>query len=254
MVRVERVSKSFGPARILQDVSLRVPKGSVCTIIGPSGSGKSTLLKCINFLEPYDQGSIFVDDELVGYVERNGRRALRPSREIAQMRASVAMVFQQLNLFSHMTAVENVMIAPVKVKKVPRELALARAEELLVKVGLENRMHAYPGFLSGGEQQRVAIARALAMEPKVMLLDEVTSALDPERVAEVLEVIRKLGREGMTMLVVTHEMEFAREVAHQVVFMDGGRVVEQGGPEVLAAAESPRLQAFLRRLSGRAES
>ncbi|MBI4591233.1 MAG: amino acid ABC transporter ATP-binding protein, partial [Candidatus Rokubacteria bacterium] len=165
--------------------------------------------------------------------------------------AHVCMVFQQFNLFAHMTALENVMIAPVKVKEVPRREAAARAEQLLVKVGLKDRMHAYPGFLSGGEQQRVAIARALAMDPKVMLLDEVTSALDPERVAEVLEVIRKLAGDGMTMLVVTHEMDFAREIAHQVVFMDGGRVVERGGSEVLASPRTERLQTFLGRLKGR---
>ncbi|MBI3104156.1 MAG: amino acid ABC transporter ATP-binding protein [Candidatus Rokubacteria bacterium] len=236
---------------MLDDVSLEVPKGGVCAIIGPSGSGKSTLLRCVNFLEPYDRGAVYVDDELVGYVDRDGRRTLRPAREIARMRGSVVMVFQQLNLFSHMTAVENVMIAPVKVRKMPRREAIARAQDLLVKVGLESRMHDYPAFLSGGEQQRVAIARALAMDPKVMLLDEVTSALDPERVAEVLEVIRRLASDGMTMLVVTHEMEFARDMAHQVIFMDGGRIVERGGPDVLTAPSTPRLRAFLGRLSGR---
>ncbi len=250
MVRIEGVGKAFGATRVVDDVWLDVPKGAVCAIIGPSGSGKSTLLRCVNFLESYDSGAVYVDDELVGYVDRDGRRTLRPAREIARMRASVVMVFQQLNLFSHMTAVENVMIAPVKVRKVPRREAIARAEELLVKVGLETRMHAYPAFLSGGEQQRVAIARALAMDPKVMLLDEVTSALDPERVAEVLEVIRRLASEGMTMLVVTHEMEFARDMAHQVIFMDGGRIVERGGPDVLTAPATPRLRSFLRRLSG----
>lgn len=251
MVHIEGVSKAFGTLQVLEDVSLGVPKGNVCIVIGPSGSGKSTLLKCINFLEPYDRGCIYIEDELVGYQERDGRRRLRPRHEIARMRSQVCMVFQQFNLFAHMTALQNVMIAPIKVKEVPRREAAARAEQLLVKVGLKDRMHAYPGFLSGGEQQRVAIARALAMDPKVMLLDEVTSALDPERVAEVLEVIRKLAGDGMTMLVVTHEMDFAREIAHQVVFMDGGRVVERGGSEALASPRTERLQAFLGRLKGR---
>ena len=250
MVKASGVGKHFGAHKVLDDVSLAVPKGSVCIIIGPSGSGKSTLLRCINFLEPYEEGAIFVDGELVGYREVDGRRRLRPRREISRMRAQTSMVFQQFNLFTHMTAVENVAVAPTKVKGEPRAKARARAEELLLKVGLAERMHAYPGFLSGGEQQRVAIARALAMAPKVLLLDEITSALDPERVTEVLEVIRTLATEGMTMLVVTHEMAFARDISTQVVFMDEARVIERGGPEILDRPESARLQAFLGKMTG----
>jgi polar amino acid transport system ATP-binding protein len=251
MIRIEGVCKAFRSLQVLEDVSLRVPKGSFCIVIGPSGSGKSTLLKCINFLEPYDKGSIYIEEELVGFQERDGQRRLRPRQEIAKMRSEACMVFQQFNLFTHMTAMENVMTAPIKVKRIPRPEAATVAERLLIRVGLKERMHAYPGFLSGGEQQRVAIARALAMEPKVILLDEVTSALDPELVAEVLEVIRKLAEEGMTMIVVTHEMEFAREIAHQVVFMDGGRVIERGGSEILDDPQTQRLQGFLGKLNRR---
>jgi polar amino acid transport system ATP-binding protein len=245
MVRVEKVGKSFGSTRVLSEVDLSVPQGSVCFVIGPSGSGKSTLLRCINFLESYDEGAIFVDEELVGYIDSNGKRKVRPRREITRMRASIGMVFQQFNLFSHMTALENVSIAPIKVKGEPRKSARASAEQLLVKVGLQERMHAYPAFLSGGEQQRVAIARSLAMNPKVLLLDEITSALDPERVAEVLEVIQRLAEEGMTMVTVTHEMGFARGIADQVVFMDQGKVIERGGVAILDNPESPRLRSFL---------
>ncbi|OED44211.1 ectoine/hydroxyectoine ABC transporter ATP-binding protein EhuA [Chromatiales bacterium (ex Bugula neritina AB1)] len=246
MVQIDRVSKHFADHQVLDQVTLNVDKGQVCIIIGPSGSGKSTLLRCINFLEPYEAGSIELDGEMVGYRNLDDRR-LRPRKIIARMRAQTSMVFQQFNLFSHMTAVDNVAVAPEKVKGEPRREARARAQGLLEKVGLADRMHDYPGFLSGGEQQRVAIARALAMQPKVLLLDEITSALDPERVAEVLEVIRTLAGEGMTMLVVTHEMTFAREVASQVVFMDGGRVVEQGGAHIIGQPQTERLATFMAR-------
>jgi polar amino acid transport system ATP-binding protein len=248
MVRVDGVGKSFGTHKVLDGVSLEVPKGSVCIIIGPSGSGKSTLLRCINFLEPYQAGSIAIEDELVGYSQIDRKRKLRPRREITRMRGETGMVFQQFNLFAHMTALENVAIAPIKVKGVERKQARDDAERLLVKVGLAERMSAYPGFLSGGEQQRVAIARALAMAPKVLLLDEITSALDPERVGEVLEVIRTLADEGMTMLVVTHEMGFAHDIADQVVFMDEGQVIERGAVDILDDPKTSRLKGFLGKL------
>jgi polar amino acid transport system ATP-binding protein len=250
MVRIEGLVKYYGSLRVLDSVTMDIQKGTVCIIVGPSGSGKSTLLRCVNFLEPYDDGSIFIDDELVGYQELNRRRRPRSRREIARMRADTGMVFQEFNLFTHMTALENVSVAPIKVQGVPRAEARALAEERLIKVGLKERMHAYPAFLSGGEQQRVAIARALAMEPKVLLLDEVTSALDPERVGEVLEVIRALAEEGMTMLIVTHEISFAREIAHQVAFLDDGRLVEIGGRQILNQPRSERMQAFLGKLNG----
>ena len=250
MVRIEGIGKNYGALRVLDDVSLNVRKGTVCIIIGPSGSGKSTLLRCVNFLEPYDDGSVFIDGELVGYREENGRRHPRKRREIARMRAQTGMVFQDFNLFTHMTAIENVAVAPIKVQGIPRAEANAMAEERLIKVGLKERMHAYPAFLSGGEQQRVAIARALAVQPKVLLLDEVTSALDPERVAEVLEVIRVLAEEGMTMLVITHEIPFAREIADQVAFLDEGQLVEIGKPRILSKPRSGRMKAFLGKLKG----
>ena len=248
MVELDDVSKLFGTHKVLDGVSLGVPKGSVCIIIGPSGSGKSTLLRCINFLEPYQSGSITIEGEVVGYSQIDGNRKLRRRREITRMRGQTGMVFQQFNLFAHMTALENVDIAPIKVKGVERKQARDDAEQLLVKVGLAERMTAYPGFLSGGEQQRVAIARALAMKPKVLLLDEITSALDPERVGEVLEVIRTLAGEGMTMLVVTHEMGFAHDIADQVVFMDEGQVVERGRVDILDQPQTSRLKEFLGKL------
>lgn len=249
MVRIEGIGKNYGALRVLDDVSLNVRKGTVCIIIGPSGSGKCTLLRCVNFLEPYDDGSIFIDEELVGYREENGRRRPRKQREIARMRAQTGMVFQDFNLFTHMTALENVAVAPIKVQGIPWAEANALAEEGLIKVGLKERMYAYPAFLSGGEQQRVAIARALGVQPKVLLLDEVTSALDPERIAEVLEVIRALAEEGLTMLIVTHEIPFAAEIADQVVFLDGGRLVESGGAETLAKPSTERLRTFLGKLA-----
>jgi polar amino acid transport system ATP-binding protein len=225
-----------------------VPKGTVCGVLGPSGSGKSTLLRCINFLEGFEAGEIRIDGERVGYDVHNGQRVPKARREIARMRSQSCMVFQQFNLFSHMTAIENVAAAPVKVRGLNRTNALEQAAALLEKVGLSARKGAYPAFLSGGEQQRVAIARALAMQPKVLLLDEVTSALDPERAAEVLDVIAALAREGMTMMMVTHQAHFAREVCRHIVFMDNGHIIEEGGPDILDRPTTDRLRSFLRHL------
>ncbi|PPI99310.1 amino acid ABC transporter ATP-binding protein [Nocardia nova] len=249
MIRAERVCKNFGALQVLQGVSLEVARGQVMCLIGPSGSGKSTFLRCINHLERVNAGRLYVDGDLVGYRERGGKLyELRP-RESARQRRDVGMVFQHFNLFPHRTALANVIEAPIHVKKLSRAKAVARARELLDRVGLADKADAYPAQLSGGQQQRVAIARALAMDPKLMLFDEPTSALDPELVGEVLTVMRELAQSGMTMVVVTHEMGFAREVADQLVFMDGGVVVETGDPrEVLANPQHERTQAFLSRI------
>jgi polar amino acid transport system ATP-binding protein len=249
MVRIENVHKRFGSLEVLKGVSLTVESGEVVCILGPSGSGKTTLLRCINFLEPYDEGRIYVADDLVGYRERNGKLTPAPEKEIARVRSETAMVFQQFNLFPHMTALKNVAFGPMKVLGVAKDEAEQRARELLARVGLSEKADSYPAQLSGGQQQRVAIARALAMQPKVVLFDEVTSALDPELVGEVLAVMKDLAdSHGVTMIVVTHEIMFAREAADRVVFMDGGVVVEAGPPaEVLGAPRSERLRAFLRR-------
>ena len=249
MVRIENVQKRFGNLEVLKGVSLTVHSGEVVCILGPSGSGKTTLLRCINFLEPYDDGRIYVGDDLVGYRERNGKLAPAPEKEIARVRAETAMVFQQFNLFPHMTALKNVAFGPMKVLGVSKEEAERRGRELLARVGLAEKADSYPAQLSGGQQQRVAIARALAMQPKVVLFDEVTSALDPELVGEVLAVMKDLAdSHGVTMIVVTHEIMFAREAADRVIFMDGGVVVEEGPPaEVLGAPRSERLRTFLRR-------
>ncbi|MDN2500087.1 MULTISPECIES: amino acid ABC transporter ATP-binding protein [Nocardia] len=249
MIRAERVCKNFGALQVLQGVSLEVARGQVMCLIGPSGSGKSTFLRCINHLERVNAGRLYIDGDLVGYRERGGRLyELRP-RESARQRRDVGMVFQHFNLFPHRTALANVIEAPIHVKKLSRSKAVARARELLDRVGLADKADAYPAQLSGGQQQRVAIARALAMDPKLMLFDEPTSALDPELVGEVLTVMRELAQSGMTMVVVTHEMGFAREVADQLVFMDGGVVVEAGDPrEVLANPQHERTQAFLSRI------
>ena len=251
MVRIRDVHKRFGALEVLKGIDLDVRQGEVVCIIGASGSGKTTLLRCINFLEPYDSGRIYVDGELVGYHERGGRLVPAREKEIARVRAETAMVFQQFNLFPHMTALNNVAFGPIKVRGVAKDAARERARELLARVGLSDKADAYPAQLSGGQQQRVAIARALAMEPKVMLFDEVTSALDPELVGEVLAVMEDLAAShGVTMIVVTHEMMFAREAADRVVFMDGGVIVEAGPPdEVLGAPRSDRLRAFLRRFT-----
>jgi polar amino acid transport system ATP-binding protein len=246
MVLAENVHKSFGAVHILRGIDLQVDAGQVMVLVGPSGSGKTTFLRCINHLEKINSGRLCVDGELVGYRERNGRLHELKDAEVCRKRAEIGMVFQHFNLFPHMTALENVMEAPVRVKKVPKEQAKATAERLLAQVGLADRAGHYPSQLSGGQKQRVAIARALAMEPKLMLFDEPTSALDPELVGEVLDVMKQLAKGGMTMVVVTHEMGFAREVADEVVFMDGGVVVERGKPnDVLVNPQHERTKAFL---------
>jgi polar amino acid transport system ATP-binding protein len=227
-------------------VDLRVKRGEVCVAIGPSGSGKSTLLRCINQLESISAGRVFVKGELQGFVERGGRFHPLPLGRLAAQRRSTGMVFQRFNLFPHMTALENVMEGPLHVKGWPRERTRAKATELLTRVGLDGLGSRYPAHLSGGQQQRVAIARALAMEPEVMLFDEPTSALDPELVGEVLDVIKDLARSGITMVVVTHEIGFAREVGNHLIFMDQGQIVEEGHPRaVLANPKNPRTVAFL---------
>jgi polar amino acid transport system ATP-binding protein len=246
MLKIRGLSKSYGSRQVLRDIDLDVPTGSVMCIIGPSGSGKSTLLSCINHLEPIDTGRVWVAGELVGYREHRGKLYELPEREVARMRRNVGMVFQQFNLFPHMTALQNVIEAPIRVKRTPPARAKDRATRLLDRVGLAGKHARYPAQLSGGEQQRVAIARALAMDPKLMLFDEPTSALDPELVGEVLAVMRDLARSGMTMVVVTHELGFAREVGDQLTFMDGGIIVERGDPRaVLAAPKEKRTQDFL---------
>jgi polar amino acid transport system ATP-binding protein len=246
LVQVERVYKNFGPLAVLKGVDLRVRAGEVSVVIGPSGSGKSTLLRCVNHLEKIDAGRIWVAGDLIGYRERGGKLHELRDREVAAQRRSIGMVFQQFNLFPHMTVLENVMEAPVRLRRAPRAAVRERALALLERVGLADKTSAYPAHISGGQQQRVAIARALAMQPKLMLFDEPTSALDPELVGEVLDVIRDLATEGMTMVVVTHEMGFAREVGDTLTFMDDGLVVETGSPqEVLTNPRHPRTQTFL---------
>ncbi|MBE3564236.1 MAG: amino acid ABC transporter ATP-binding protein [Thermogemmatispora sp.] len=246
MVRVEQAVKRFGDLLVLNNVSMTVKRGQVVVIIGPSGSGKTTLLRCINHLEKIDSGRIYVDGQLVGYRLVNGRLVEAREAEIAKMRAQIGFVFQRFNLFAHMTALENIIEAPVHVLGIPRDEAIAQAMELLRKVGLEEKAHVYPHKLSGGQQQRVAIARALAMRPKLMLFDEATSALDPELVGEVLKVMRQLAEEGMTMVVVTHEMGFARDVADHVIFMDHGVIVEEGPPEqIFDNPQNERTRNFL---------
>jgi polar amino acid transport system ATP-binding protein len=246
MVQAEGVSKSFGAHQVLRSIDLQVDRGEVLCVIGPSGSGKSTFLRCINHLERIDAGRLTVDGEPVGYRQHGGKLYELKPREAARQRREIGMVFQRFNLFPHMTALENVTEAPIRVKGLSKAAAVQRGEELLDRVGLGDKGSHYPSQLSGGQQQRVAIARALAMEPKLMLFDEPTSALDPELVGEVLDVMKGLAGSGMTMIVVTHEMGFAREVADALVFMDGGVVVESGDPrEVLANPQHQRTQAFL---------
>ena len=247
MIEIRDVHKFFGELHVLRGVSLDVKLGEVCAILGPSGSGKSTLLRSVNVLEEIQAGSISVDGTLMGYrIGANGELHDLTNKELAAQRASIGMVFQRFNLFPHMTALENVMEAPIQVKGVEKAAARTKAEQLLAQVGLTDRADHYPAQLSGGQQQRVAIARALAMDPEVMLFDEPTSALDPELVGEVLSVMKDLASSGMTMLVVTHEMGFAREVADHVVFMDEGVVVEQGAPaEVFDHPQNERTKDFL---------
>ena len=230
VVKAEEVRKRFGRLEVLKGVSLNVAKGETVCVIGPSGSGKSTFLRCINHLEKIDGGRIEVNGHLIGYREKNGKLVEDSDRNIAKQRCEVGMVFQRFNLFPHKTALENIAEAPVKVRGEAKERAVKVAEELLARVGLADKRDVYPGKLSGGQQQRVAIARALAMNPSLMLFDEATSALDPEMIGEVLDVMKVLAREGMTMIVVTHEMGFAREAADRVAMMDEGRFVEEGRP------------------------
>jgi polar amino acid transport system ATP-binding protein len=246
MVEARRVRKSYGETEVLKGIDLSVAPGEVVSMLGPSGSGKSTFLRCINHLESLDGGEISVNGQLVGYRRHGGKKyELRP-REVAAARRDVGMVFQRFNLFPHRTALENVMEAPVHVKGERKESARLHALDLLDRVGLAGRADAYPGELSGGQQQRVAIARALAMRPRLMLFDEPTSALDPELVGEVLDVMKNLAADGMTMIVVTHEIGFAREVCDQVVFMDDGVIVERGSPgDVFRNPQHRRTQAFL---------
>ncbi|MBX7456088.1 amino acid ABC transporter ATP-binding protein [Mycolicibacterium poriferae] len=246
MVKAELVCKDFGALKVLKGITLEVQKGQVLVLVGPSGSGKSTFLRCINHLETISAGRLYVDGQLVGYRERGGKLHEMKPADVARQRRDVGMVFQHFNLFPHRTALGNIVEAPVQVKGVKKARALERARDLLDQVGLADKAEAYPAQLSGGQQQRVAIARALAMDPKLMLFDEPTSALDPELVGEVLAVMKKLASEGMTMVVVTHEMGFAREVADELAFMDGGVVVERGNPrEVMANPQHERTKAFL---------
>jgi len=246
MVEAQRFAKRYGHVDALRGVDLEVAAGEVCCLIGPSGSGKSTFLRCINHLEKIDAGRLSVDGELVGYREHGGRLYELRDREVCAKRAQIGMVFQRFNLFPHLTALANVSLAPVMVKGESKATADARARALLERVGLGTKLTAYPNQLSGGQQQRVAIARALAMEPKLMLFDEPTSALDPELVGEVLDVMRGLAQEGMTMVVVTHEMGFAREVGDTLAFLDAGAVIERGQPrEMLSHPREERTRAFL---------
>jgi glutamine transport system ATP-binding protein len=239
MIKIQNLKKSFGTNEVLKDINLTIKPQEVVVVIGPSGSGKSTLLRCINLLESITGGHIYIE----------GKDITDKKNNLNKMREEVGMVFQQFNLFPHKTVIENIMLAPVKVRNVPAETARARGLELLRKVGLEEKAEAYPSSLSGGQKQRVAIARALAMEPKIMLFDEPTSALDPEVVGEVLEVMKQLAKEGMTMVVVTHEMGFAREVGDRVIFMDGGYIVEENEPKQLFEnPQQERTQTFLSKI------
>jgi polar amino acid transport system ATP-binding protein len=246
MVRAQAVHKSFGRLQVLRGIDLEVAPKEVTCLIGPSGSGKSTFLRCINHLEKIDAGKLYVDGDLVGYTQRGDKLYELPEREVCRKRAEIGMVFQHFNLFPHMTALGNVIEAPMRVKREGRAEAAEHGRELLARVGLADKENVYPRQLSGGQQQRVAIARALAMRPKLMLFDEPTSALDPELVGEVLDAMRSLAEDGMTMVVVTHEMGFAREVGDSLVFMDAGVIVEAGKPrEVLSDPQHERTKSFL---------
>jgi len=249
VVRATGVHKRFGRLEVLKGIDLEVRRGEVVCVIGPSGSGKSTFLRCINHLEKIDEGRIEVNGRLIGYRERNGKLVEDSEKNIARQRAEIGIVFQRFNLFPHMTALENVVEAPIRVRGVSKQEAVTSAEALLDRVGLAAKRDVFPGKLSGGQQQRVAIARALAMNPSLMLFDEATSALDPEMIGEVLEVMKTLAREGMTMVVVTHEMGFAREAADRVAMMDGGKIVEEGVPELFfTAPREERTRQFLSKI------
>jgi polar amino acid transport system ATP-binding protein len=249
LVRIADLHKSFGALEVLKGVSIDIARGEKLSIIGPSGSGKTTLLRCINYLEKPTAGHVWVDGTLIGEREIDGRFVHLSDRELARERAEIGFVFQRFNLFPHLTALDNVTVAPRRVLGLPKPEAEARAREMLAKVGLAHKASEYPERLSGGQQQRVAIARVLAMQPKLMLFDEATSALDPELIGEVLKVIRELADEGRTMLIVTHEIQFAAEVSDRVIFMDGGQIVEQGRPEqILKAPKHERTRSFLRQI------
>jgi polar amino acid transport system ATP-binding protein len=249
MIKLEHVHKSFGNLEVLKDINLQVNQGEVVCIIGPSGSGKSTLLRCLNHLEKITSGRVTIDGEVLDDISEGKKHTNLPPKKVSEICAELGMVFQRFNLFPHMTVLQNVMEAPLTVKKMPKSEATKIALDLLEKVGLEDKNDEYPAHLSGGQQQRVAIARALAMQPKIMLFDEPTSALDPELVGEVLEVMKKLARDGMTMIVVTHEMSFAKEVAKRVIFMDKGEILEDASPqEIFTNAKQERTKAFLQRI------
>ena len=249
VVSAQKICKSFGSLNVLKGIDLEVHEREVLCLIGPSGSGKSTLLRCINHLEKIDAGRLYVDGVLIGYRQRGDKLHELREKEVAAQRKDIGMVFQRFNLFPHKTALENVMEAPIQVRREPKAQVRQRALELLDRVGLGDKANSYPAQLSGGQQQRVAIARALAMRPKLMLFDEPTSALDPELVGDVLGVMKQLAKDGMTMVVVTHEMQFAREVADKVLFMDGGVVVEEGPPaQVIGEPKHERTKAFLARV------
>lgn len=246
MIKAENINKSFGKLHVLKNINLEVQKGEVISIIGPSGSGKSTLLRCLNYLEKIDSGRIEIEGEPIAAMDQQGQKIHIPENQIRRICRKLGMVFQSFNLFPHKTVLENIIEAPIVVKKMPKEEAVALAEELLGEVGLADKRDAYPSQISGGQKQRVAIARALAMKPDIMLFDEPTSALDPELVGEVLSVIKALAKENMTMLIVTHEMAFAREVSDRVVFMDSGEIIEEATPEkIFKNPEHPRIRVFL---------
>lgn len=247
MIKIEKLNKHYGSHHVLKGIDLHVTKGEVMAIVGPSGSGKSTLLRCINFLEQYDSGKIYINDELVGFVEtQKGQLRAKKELEIARMRSQTGMVFQSFNLFPHLSVLENIVEAPVQVLKADKRATEKKAYDLLERMGLADKAKKFPSQLSGGMKQRVAIARALAMDPEVMLFDEATSAIDPELVGEVLDVMKKLANDGMTMVVVTHEMGFAKEVADHVVFMEGGLIVESApATTFFENPKNPRLKTFL---------
>jgi ABC-type polar amino acid transport system ATPase subunit len=252
LVKLDGVNKSFGRLQVLRDVTMEVRKGEVVCIIGPSGAGKSTLLRCVNHLEPIDSGTIYFEGRPAYRYLRDGRVVADPEARVEEIRSQIGMVFQSFNLFPHLTAIGNIMEAPVYVRRLPPERAREEAHALLAKVGLQEKADRYPHQLSGGQQQRVAIARALAMHPKLMLFDEATSALDPELVGEVLRVMRQLASEGMTMMVVTHEMDFARDVADRVVFMAEAAILEEGPPQqMFSAPANARTRQFLQTILDR---
>lgn len=252
LVEIRNLRKSFGDHRVLDGISFSVQRGEVIVLLGPSGSGKSTILRCVNFLEPYDEGEVLFDGELVGWKDlKSGKRALRSETEISELRQRIGIVFQSYNLFPHKTALENVMTGPIHVRGMTAAAAHDIAETMLARVDLLEKKNSYPAHLSGGQQQRVAIARALALNPDMMLFDEVTSALDPEITGEVLKAMLELAKGGMTMLVVTHELPFARDVADRIVFLDKGKIVETGSPDqLLKNPKSERLRSFIRRYQG----